>query len=65
MAGAAIMRGHQVHPDVNLIVIPASRKVYQRVMTEGLLQVFIDAGARVHCKPPGAGLGRRPVASIT
>src|SRR5256712_10212110 len=44
VAGAAIMRGHQVHPEVNLIVIPASRKVYQRAMQEGLLQVFIDAG---------------------
>jgi 3-isopropylmalate/(R)-2-methylmalate dehydratase large subunit len=57
VAGAQIMRGHQVHPDVNLIVIPASRKVYQRAMAEGLLQVFIDAGANVESSNCGPCFG--------
>jgi 3-isopropylmalate/(R)-2-methylmalate dehydratase large subunit len=57
VAGAAIMRDHQVHPDVNLIVIPASRKVYQRAMAEGLLQVFIDAGANVESSNCGPCFG--------
>ena len=57
VAGAAIMRGHQVHPEVNLIVIPASRKVYQRAMAEGLLQVFIDAGANVESSNCGPCFG--------
>ena len=57
VAGAAIMRGHQVHPDVNLIVIPASRKVYQRAMQEGLLQVFIEAGANVESSNCGPCFG--------
>ncbi len=57
VAGAAIMRGHQVHPDVNLIVIPASRKVYQRAMAEGLLQVFVDAGANLESSNCGPCFG--------
>jgi 3-isopropylmalate/(R)-2-methylmalate dehydratase large subunit len=57
VAGAAIMRGHTVHPDVNLIVIPASRKVYQRAMAEGLLQVFVEAGANVESSNCGPCFG--------
>ncbi|MBM3222870.1 MAG: homoaconitate hydratase family protein [Candidatus Tectomicrobia bacterium] len=57
VAGAAIMRGHKVHPEVNLIVIPASRKVYQRAMAEGLLQVFIEAGANVESSNCGPCFG--------
>ncbi len=57
VAGAAIMRGHQVHPNVNLIVIPASRKVYQRAMAEGLLQVFVEAGANVESSNCGPCFG--------
>lgn len=57
VAGAAIMRGHTVHPEVNLIVIPASRKVYQRAMAEGLLQVFVEAGANVESSNCGPCFG--------
>jgi 3-isopropylmalate/(R)-2-methylmalate dehydratase large subunit len=55
--GASIMRGHKVHPDVNLIVIPASRKVYERAMDEGLLQVFVKAGANVESSNCGPCFG--------
>jgi 3-isopropylmalate/(R)-2-methylmalate dehydratase large subunit len=57
VAGAAVMRGHKVHPEVNLIVIPASRKVYERAMDEGLLQVFIKAGANVESSNCGPCFG--------
>jgi 3-isopropylmalate/(R)-2-methylmalate dehydratase large subunit len=57
VAGAAIMRGHTVHPDVNLIVIPASRKVYERAMDEGLLQVFMKAGANIESSNCGPCFG--------
>ena len=46
-----------MHPDVNLIVIPASRKVYERAMDEGLLQVFIKAGANVESSNCGPCFG--------
>jgi 3-isopropylmalate/(R)-2-methylmalate dehydratase large subunit len=57
VAGAQVMRGHKVHPDVNLIVIPASRKVYERAMDEGLLQVFVKAGANVESSNCGPCFG--------
>jgi 3-isopropylmalate/(R)-2-methylmalate dehydratase large subunit len=57
VAGAAVMRGHKVHPEVNLIVIPASRKVYERAMDEGLLQVFVKAGANVESSNCGPCFG--------
>ncbi|GIX49231.1 MAG: 3-isopropylmalate dehydratase large subunit [Candidatus Tectimicrobiota bacterium] len=55
--GAQVLRGHKVHPDVNLIVIPASRKVYERAMDEGILQVFIKAGANVESSNCGPCFG--------
>jgi 3-isopropylmalate/(R)-2-methylmalate dehydratase large subunit len=57
VAGAEVLRGHRVHPDVNLIVIPASRKVYERAMDEGLLQVFVKAGANVESSNCGPCFG--------
>ena len=55
--GAQVMRGHTVHPNVNFVVIPASRKVYERAMDEGLLQVFIKAGANVESSNCGPCFG--------
>ena len=52
-----VMSGRKVHPDVNLIVIPASRKVYERAMDEGLLQVFVKAGANVESSNCGPCFG--------
>jgi 3-isopropylmalate/(R)-2-methylmalate dehydratase large subunit len=43
--------------EVTLMVILASRKVYQRAMAEGLLQVFIDAGANVESSNCGPCFG--------
>ena len=56
-AGAEILEGHKVHPEVNLIVIPASRKVYERAMDEGILQVFIKAGANIESSNCGPCFG--------
>ncbi|MBD3307399.1 3-isopropylmalate dehydratase large subunit, partial [candidate division KSB3 bacterium] len=57
VAGAEVLRGNRVHPDVNLIVIPASRKVYQKAMDEGILQVFINAGANIESSNCGPCFG--------
>lgn len=54
---AQVLRGHKVHPDVTFIVIPASRKVYERAMDEGILQVFIKAGANVESSNCGPCFG--------
>jgi 3-isopropylmalate/(R)-2-methylmalate dehydratase large subunit len=53
---AAILKGKRVHPETRLIVIPASRKIYQKAADSGLLQIFLDAGAMLGttgCGPCG------------
>jgi 3-isopropylmalate/(R)-2-methylmalate dehydratase large subunit len=50
---AAILTGRKKAPGVRLIVIPASRKVYARALTEGLISIFVEAGAAVMA--PGCG----------
>ena len=43
--GAEIIKGKKVHPGVRFLVVPASRQVYDQAMKEGLLDIFMDAGA--------------------
>jgi 3-isopropylmalate/(R)-2-methylmalate dehydratase large subunit len=50
---ADILRGRQRNPDTRLIVTPASRSVYIQAASEGLLEVFAEAGALV--TGPGCG----------
>jgi homoaconitate hydratase family protein len=58
---AKILRGKQVHPDVRLLVTPASWEVYRQAMQDGTLETLIDAGAIIEnssCGPCfGAHLG--------
>lgn len=44
---AEILRGEKVHKVVRMIVSPASTRIYNEALREGLLQVFVDAGATV------------------
>ncbi len=54
---AEVFKGHKVHEHVRCIVIPGSQWVYQQAMHEGLLDIFIDAGAVVSCPTCGPCLG--------
>lgn len=56
-AAAAIVRGRKVHPDVRFLVVPASQRVYRQMLDEGLMQVFLDAGAFISGPTCGACLG--------
>ena len=40
---AAILKGHTVHPDVRVMVVPATQEVYKECFKEGLVDIFIDA----------------------
>lgn len=54
---AAILNGRKVHPDVRTIVVPASREIYLQAVKEGLIGIFMEAGAIVSspaCGPCGA-----------
>ena len=50
---ALILRDKKVHPDVRLLVAPASREIYLQAMKEGLMRVLVEAGAAI--LPPGCG----------
>ena len=54
---AAVIRGRTVHPDVRLIVIPASQRVYRQALAEGLIETFVEAGAAVSTPTCGPCLG--------
>ena len=50
---ANILKGHKVNPDTRLIVVPASRDIYLQASKEGLLDIFVEAGANF--LPSGCG----------
>jgi 3-isopropylmalate/(R)-2-methylmalate dehydratase large subunit len=54
---AAVLRGRKVSPEVRLIIIPATQEVYARALREGLLEVFLKAGAAVSTPTCGPCLG--------
>jgi 3-isopropylmalate/(R)-2-methylmalate dehydratase large subunit len=54
---AEILRGHAVHPDTRMIVVPATQSIYREAMSEGLLDVFVEAGAMVSTPTCGACFG--------
>jgi len=50
---ANILKDKKVHPDIRLLVIPASRDVFLQATREGLIETFIKAGASI--MTPGCG----------
>jgi 3-isopropylmalate/(R)-2-methylmalate dehydratase large subunit len=47
---ARILKGRKVHPRVRCLIIPGSQQVYLDALTEGLMEIFVRAGAVV-CTP--------------
>ncbi|WP_026652203.1 3-isopropylmalate dehydratase large subunit [Butyrivibrio proteoclasticus] len=54
---AEILTDHHVAEGVRCIVIPATQKIYMDAMEEGLLRIFIEAGAVVSTPTCGPCLG--------
>lgn len=54
---AEVLRGRRVAPWVRLIVIPATQEIYLAALREGLLEVFLEAGAAVSTPTCGPCLG--------
>ncbi|XCP86735.1 3-isopropylmalate dehydratase large subunit [Roseburia hominis] len=54
---AAILKGHTVHPDVRVMVVPATQKIYKECIKEGLIDIFIDAGCAVNTPSCGPCMG--------
>lgn len=50
---ASILKDKKINPDVRLLVTPASKDVLKQALDEGLISIFVDAGASVNA--PGCG----------
>ena len=54
---AEVLKGNKVHPDVRVIIFPGTQKIYMQAMKEGLVEIFIEAGAAVSTPTCGPCLG--------
>ena len=54
---AKVLRGRRVHDDVRCIVIPGSPRVQLAAIREGLVEIFLEAGAAVSTPTCGPCLG--------
>ncbi len=54
---AEILKGRKVAKDVRCIIIPATQKIYLQALKEGLLEIFVEAGAVVSTPTCGPCLG--------
>ncbi len=50
---AKIIHGKKVNPNVRLLILPASKKIYLEILKEGIIETFIESGGVV--LPPGCG----------
>lgn len=44
---AKLLKGRKVHPLVRFLIVPASNEVYMQALDEGLISIFMEAGAIV------------------
>ena len=54
---AEVLKGRKIAKGVRCIVIPATQSIYLQAMKEGLLEIFIEAGAVVSTPTCGPCLG--------
>ena len=56
-AAAEILKGRHIAEGMRCIIIPATNKIYMQAMKEGLLEIFLNAGAVVSTPTCGPCLG--------
>lgn len=56
-AAAKVLKGKKVNPKVRTIIFPATQKIYLQAIREGLVEIFIEAGAVVSTPTCGPCLG--------
>ncbi|MHA1669985.1 MAG: 3-isopropylmalate dehydratase large subunit [Promethearchaeota archaeon] len=54
---ARILKGKKIHPKTRLIITPASQEIYMNALKEGLIEIFIKAGAVFTHSTCGACIG--------
>ena len=56
-SACAVLRGRKVHDAVRLLVFPATQEIYLQAMREGLMEIFVRAGAAFSTPTCGPCLG--------
>ncbi|RLI93509.1 MAG: 3-isopropylmalate dehydratase large subunit [Candidatus Altiarchaeales archaeon] len=54
---ARILKGRKISKNVRMIVVPATKNVFEQAIKEGLIKIFLDANAYVSGPTCGACLG--------
>ncbi len=54
---AAVLKGKKLPEDFQMVIVPASQKIYLQAMKEGLIEIFLEAGANVLSASCGPCLG--------
>lgn len=54
---AAILKGHKIHPEIRVIILPGTQAIYLEALRRGFIEIFIEAGAVVSTPTCGPCLG--------
>ncbi len=54
---ARFLSGRKVHPRTRMMIIPATPAIYRQALAEGLIEIFLDAGAVVSASTCGPCIG--------
>jgi 3-isopropylmalate/(R)-2-methylmalate dehydratase large subunit len=50
---ASMLKGRRISAEVRLFIVPGSQRSMRKLVEDGLMQIFVEAGAMV--LPPGCG----------
>ena len=56
-AAASILKGHKVHPEIRVIILPGTQAIYLEALRRGFVETFVEAGAVVSTPTCGPCLG--------
>ena len=56
-SAAEVIRGRKVHDGVRMLIFPATQEIWLQAVREGLMEVFVNAGAAVSTPTCGPCLG--------
>ncbi len=54
---ATILKGKTVHPEVRVMVVPATQKIFVQCIQEGLAEIFVEAGCAFNTPSCGPCMG--------
>jgi 3-isopropylmalate/(R)-2-methylmalate dehydratase large subunit len=54
---AQVLKGQKINPNVRCIIFPGTQDIYMQALKEGLIEIFIEAGAAVSTPTCGPCLG--------